>query len=121
MQRKLFALAPWSVIAATLLFTQASGSVEDDVSGIAEASAQQVVHASIRNMAYAPARIEVARGATVHWKNDDQVPHTVTGSGWGSGTLQTGGSYSHQFDSAGTFSFYCVPHPNMKGTVVVKG
>ena len=34
--------------------------------------------------------------------------------------MDAGQSGSHTFDTAGTFSYICTPHPNMKGTVVVQ-
>jgi hypothetical protein len=43
----------------------------------------------------------------------------VTGTGFDSGTLHQGQSYTHAFQSAGTFSYVCSIHPSMKGTVTV--
>ena len=34
--------------------------------------------------------------------------------------MDAGQSGSHTFDTAGTFSYICTPHPNMKGTVIVQ-
>jgi len=62
-------------------------------------------------------------GDTVTWVNEDNVPHTVTTTGgptsFDSGTMNKGETYSHTFTSAGTWSYYCAVHPDMKGTVVV--
>ena len=33
--------------------------------------------------------------------------------------LDTDGRYSHAFDTAGTFDYYCSLHPRMTGKVVV--
>jgi LPXTG-motif cell wall-anchored protein len=33
--------------------------------------------------------------------------------------MRSGGSGSHTFTQAGTYTFHCTPHPFMKGTVVV--
>jgi plastocyanin len=117
-QKRLLMLAPCTVILATLLVTRSDGRLVADT----EVSAAPQVSASIRNGAFEPARIQIARGATVVWKNDDAVAHTVTGTsgGWGSTLIEPGGTYRHEFDRPGSFGFYCVPHPNMKGTVVVK-
>ena len=43
---------------------------------------------------------------------------TSTGA-FDSGNLASGAAYSHTFAQAGTYQYYCVIHPNMKGTIVV--
>ena len=66
-------------------------------------------------------RIGVAVGTTIEWTNSDPLPHTVTAvdKSFNSGLIQPGRTFRHTFTKAGTFSFYCIPHPFMKGTVVV--
>ena len=81
-----------------------------------------VTQVSIQNFAFQPATIQVARGTTVTWTNDDSAPHTVTfrnGGMSGSGTLQRGQNFSYTFDTAGTYTYYCGVHPSMIGTVIV--
>jgi hypothetical protein len=65
----------------------------------------------------------VNAGDTIQWTNDGSVPegHDVTGDGLDSGVLHSGASYSHTFNSSGTFSYICTIHPSMKGTVKVLG
>lgn len=76
--------------------------------------------------------IHIKVGDTVTWTNRDVAPHTIT-----SGTVgQPDGSFnsspdfnpimapqatfSHTFESAGEFQYYCQLHPNMLGTVIVE-
>ena len=40
----------------------------------------------IQNFAFAPADLTVGMGTTVRWTNQDSVAHTVTGTGFDSGT-----------------------------------
>jgi plastocyanin len=75
---------------------------------------------AIRNYAYDPPSIAVPAGTTLTWTNQDQDAHTVTGAGLKSSSLHAGESYVHTFASAGTFSYVCALHPQMKGTVVVE-
>ena len=77
--------------------------------------------ASPGDFAYSPSSITVTAGDTVTWTNNSAAPegHTVTGSGFNSGSFQSGGTYSHAFTTAGTFSYLCSIHPSMKGTVTV--
>lgn len=87
----------------------------------AVASASQSV--TIQNFAFGPATVTVNVGDTVSWTNQDDVGHTATADGgeFDTGILSQGQSGSATFDTAGTFTYFCQPHPNMKGTVVVQG
>jgi len=66
----------------------------------------------------------------VTWTNNDAVGHTVTsGSSTGtvaspdglfdSGDIAPGETFSYTFTEAGTFDYFCTPHPWMMGTVIV--
>jgi len=69
--------------------------------------------------AFSPASISVAPGTIVTWVNNTQAPHTVTGSSFGSGTINPGGSYSFKFTSGGSFAYHCSFHPYMTARVIV--
>jgi plastocyanin len=73
------------------------------------------------DFAFSPATLTVPLGTTVRWTNATSAPHTVTAAGFDSGTIPSGGTYSHTFTQAGTFSYRCAFHPNMTGTIVVSG
>ena len=74
---------------------------------------------TIQNFAFHPPTVSIGVGDTVTWTNRDDAPHTATGSGFDTGTLNKGQSGSHTFTKAGRFSYICSIHPNMKGTVLV--
>lgn len=76
----------------------------------------------IKNFAFGPDTLEVAVGTTVTWTNNDEAPHTVTqdGGGFQSGKIASGATFSYTFDTAGSFTYHCEFHANMKATVVVK-
>jgi plastocyanin len=81
-----------------------------------------VTQVTIQNFAFQPATIQVAKGTTVTWTNQDSAPHTIAfrASGMtGSGMLQRGQSFSYTFNTPGTYAYYCGVHPNMTGTVIV--
>jgi LPXTG-motif cell wall-anchored protein len=88
-----------------------------------DASAHIAASASVTmgDFFFQPASVTVAVGDTVTWHNSGQAPHTATADdgSFDTGTIQPGGSGSHTFNSAGTFSYICTIHPNMKGTVRV--
>jgi len=85
-----------------------------------KANAAASASVTIKDFDFAPASVTVNEGDTVTWTNQGPTPHTATGDGFDTGILNAGQSGSHTFDSAGTFSYICTPHPNMKGTVIVQ-
>jgi plastocyanin len=71
---------------------------------------------------FSPNPVEVKVGETVTWINDDSGRHTVTSKDDGvfdSGMMGKGQSFIFTFDKAGEYPYFCEPHPNMVGTVVV--
>jgi plastocyanin len=75
---------------------------------------------SIKNFAFSPSELVIKMGTTVKWTNEDSAPHTVKFNDFQSGQLPQGGTYEHQFNTAGTFEYTCGIHPSMKGKVVVE-
>ena len=79
----------------------------------------------IMNYAFSPASVTVNAGDTVTWTNQDAAAHTVVVSSgpetFSSPTLQTGQSFSFTFTKAGTYSYYCSIHPDMKASITVSG
>lgn len=78
----------------------------------------------IRDYAFTPAKITVKVGATVTWTNEDGMSHDITpdeetADFKASALFSKGESYSVTFNTAGTYTYYCSPHPYMKGTVEV--
>lgn len=76
----------------------------------------------IKDFMFMPASLTVKAGATVIWANKDQEPHTVVGDGglFRSGAIDTGETFSFQFEHPGTYHFTCSIHPRMVGTIVVE-
>lgn len=79
-----------------------------------------VYSVSIKNFAFNPAVLNIEAGKTVTWTNNDSVSHPISGSGFESGDLTNGQSYSYTFTSAGTYDYICSVHPRMKGQIIVK-
>src|ERR1043166_7443136 len=89
-------------------------------STVADANAPLVVHVAMKNMKFSPATIEIKKGDTVEWKNDDITPHTATSPTFDSGSIASDAAWRHTFRQAGSFPFTCTFHPEMKGTVIIK-
>jgi plastocyanin len=45
---------------------------------------------------------------------------TANDKSFDSGLLQPGKTYRRTFDTPGQYPYYCLPHPFMKGVVVVR-
>jgi LPXTG-motif cell wall-anchored protein len=84
-----------------------------------QASASSSATVSIQDNSFNPASVTVNAGDSVTWNNKGKAQHNVTFSGFASGTLSSGQSYSHKFSSAGTFAYQCTFHAGMTGTVTV--
>ncbi len=69
---------------------------------------------------FSPSTLTVAVGATVVWKNQTQVSHTVITNTFGGGFISPGATLSIKFTSVGTFAYHCSIHPYMTGTIIVK-
>jgi plastocyanin len=87
---------------------------------------------SVTNDKFTPAHDSVAVGATLKW-----TWNSCTGDGYGgttcvshsvqfddggpSSSIQSSGTFSRTFDSAGTYTYHCAVHGTaMEGTVIVK-
>ena len=75
-------------------------------------------------LTFSPSMIVVIIGVnnTVTFTNKDSVTHTVTATdgSFNSGDIPAGQSWTNTFATPGTFSFYCIYHSWMKGTIVVE-
>jgi plastocyanin len=70
---------------------------------------------------FSPGAVTIAAGGSVTFVNDDDREHTATGSAFDTGILDPGARSTERFPSAGTFTFLCQIHPDMRGTVTVRG
>ena len=89
-------------------------------STVADATAAGLKQVAMKNMKFSPLTIEIKKGDTVEWKNDDITPHTATSATFDSGPIASDGSWRHTFTEAGSFPYACTFHPEMKAAVIVK-
>jgi plastocyanin len=78
--------------------------------------------AKIDNFTFVPARLTVKAGTTVTWRNEDDIPHTVTSvtQRFKSRALDTDDTFSFTFMEPGTYDYFCSLHPRMTATIVVE-
>ena len=77
-------------------------------------------------LSFSPSTITVVIGDnnTVTFLNKDTAVHTVTATdkSFDSGDIKAGQSWTHTFSTPGNYSYYCIYHTWMKGTIrVVSG
>lgn len=89
---------------------------------------------TLEGFSFGPPAIAVAVGTTVAWTNKDGTAHTVTsgilpGTGSPSGVPDgkfdkivdgQGGTFTFTFTQAGTVTYFCRFHSNMRGSVEVR-
>ena len=76
---------------------------------------------------YLPYEITISPGDMIEWTNGDDAAHTVTSGTvtdgpdelFDSSLFGPGKSFSHQFTNEGTYEYFCLVHPWMKGVVNV--
>lgn len=101
---------------------------------------------TMQDFGFQPRRLTIAPGTTVEWINDSDVPHTVTAyedripdaadyfasgdfeteraarNDISDGLLDPGDSYREEFETRGSYEYYCIPHESggMVAEIVVK-
>lgn len=74
---------------------------------------------------YKPNQLIIKKGVTATFISKDNSSHTVTANNlsFDSGIIKSGETYTHVFDSVGTYNIYCKYHPtnvSEQGAVVVR-
>jgi len=81
------------------------------------------VNGSYYSFFFTPASVTIHRGDTVRWSWNSSGHSTTSGSPgmpnglWDSGILNQGATFSHTFNTAGTFPYYCTVHGQCCGMV----
>ncbi len=84
------------------------------------------VNADIIQFAFQPTPLQVAGGTTVTWTNHDSIVHSVTqgtpdapGASFDSGLFDENQAFSFTFTDAGDYTYFCMRHNFMRGTISV--
>jgi amicyanin len=106
--------------------SSAGSSEKADQNGesVDASNAEMTDTVSIKSFEFGPKAIEVKVGTTVTWTNEDGVQHNVVTEDGApeeikGKLLNKGETFTYTFKKAGTYNYFCAPHPYMKGTVVV--
>jgi plastocyanin len=79
------------------------------------------------NECFIPYEVSISVGGEVIWNNVDSAAHTVTSGNpsdgpdgtFDSSLFMSGTTFSHAFDEAGTYEYFCMVHPWMIGIIQV--
>ena len=74
---------------------------------------------SIKDFSFDSSNLTIKTGTTVVWTNEDSAPHQINSDDFDSSILNQGDSFQFNFQTAGTYDYYCSIHPSMKGKIVV--
>ncbi len=77
---------------------------------------------------YIPLNLDVTKGTTVVWLNDDVIGHTIQsqdGEGnviglFNSDVLETGERFANTFEEEGVYNYFCTIHPWRVGVITVR-
>jgi predicted secreted protein with PEFG-CTERM motif len=77
---------------------------------------------------FIPSPVTIPMGGTITWDNNDTAAHTATGGSategpsgvFDSSLIMAGSSFSHTFEDAGSYDYFCMVHPWMSGLVIVE-
>lgn len=121
-----------AISATLLLFAAGCGSGDSSSSSSSPADSTSTpatpsggVSASavqLKGFAFAPTATTVKVGQKVTWTNEDSATHNVVADdgSFKSDDLGQGDTYSFTPKKAGTFSYVCTYHSQMKATLTVK-
>ena len=118
----------FALVLGVLFTSPAFGQQTSDVTITKGAGAGQSCVAA--KNCFDPSTLNVGKGTTVTWKNEDSVSHTVTsgnptdnqtGTIFDSSLIPPGKEFTFTFKDAGTYHYFCQVHPWMSGEVIVGG
>ena len=93
------------------------------VTGASQPASQATKAVAIKATGFSPKSVTIATGDAVKWTNRDTKNHQVVANNgsFASSVIKPGKSYTHTFNTAGTFGYRDALHPSLTGKVVVKG
>lgn len=93
---------------------------------VSEGGTGDFVDITLTGFIFDPSEVTISVGTTVRWTTDSNTLHTITPRNhneWNRVEMsQTGQTFTHTFNNAGTFPYFCEPHESqgMTGTIIVE-
>ncbi len=120
-----FLLAPLAVAALAVAGCGNDGSdtASDPPAAEKPSASGKGVEIGMKGLQFEPKDATVKVGATVTWKNNEDIPHNVVaeeGAEFQSDTFGKDGTFEFKAAEAGTVKYVCTIHPGMEGTLTVE-
>jgi plastocyanin len=93
------------------------------ITGASQPASTATKAVKITATAFSPASVTINTGDAVRWTNRDTKNHQVVANNgaFASPTIAPGKSYTHVFNTAGTYRYHDALHPSLTGRVIVNG
>jgi plastocyanin len=93
------------------------------VTGASQPASTATKAVNITATGFSPKTVTISTTTVVKWTNKDTKNHQIVANNgsFASPTIGPGKSYSHTFNTAGSFGYKDALHPSLTGKVVVKG
>ena len=93
------------------------------VTGASQPASQATKTVNITATAFSPTSRTIATGDAIKWTNTDTKNHQVIANNgsFASGTIAPNKTYTHTFNTAGTYRYHDALHPALTGKIVVNG
>ena len=93
------------------------------VAGASNSASTATKAVTITATGFTPATVTISTGSAVKWTNKDTKNHQIVANNgsFASAVIAPGKSYTHTFNTAGTFRYHDALHPALTGKVVVNG
>jgi plastocyanin len=101
----------------------AVGTLALVLAGASRPAATATKTVKITATAFSPASVTIKTGDAIKWSNTDTKAHQVVANNgaFASPTIAAGHTYTHTFNTAGTYRYHDALHPALTGKVVVTG
>jgi plastocyanin len=124
MKTKLLLISIFSIFAIVLSSCAAGAPAggTSQTSAPASSGGSNGTQVTISGFAFSPATLTIKAGTEVTWTNLDSVEHSVvssSGNELNSPLIPQNGTYSHVFNTPGTYEYHCSIHLTMLGTIIV--
>jgi len=117
------------VFVTTIMLSVTPAFADHATASVSAPEGTSVPGCETTNECFVPYEVTVDVGGEVTWSNDDSAAHTVTAGSaadgpsgvFDSSLFMAGTTFSHTFEEAGEFPYFCMVHPWMIGIVTVQG
>jgi predicted secreted protein with PEFG-CTERM motif len=124
---KTIAIGSFFVLFAIVTGAVSSPAFAEPTASVSTPQGTSVPGCEETDTCFLPYMVTVDVGGEVTWSNDDTAAHTVTAGSatdgpsgeFDSSLFMAGTTFSHTFESAGEFDYFCMVHPWMAGIVSV--